>query len=305
MYDIYLLECPNFSSDKELAKPTCEKFKPPCFLGLDMSAEEAANQHEKISLWGGQSIIARSEYRHPRISLETAAELAKVELNRRIAERYCSYEFNPMQYLKSESMYFLFGRFSEQLIQEGHTPGGVIAVIDKLDGHVWEARERKSMFGEEYFLEIATREDPNHISQRLLSRLSSSVDIEQQEDNSFLFKGKAIRIHIAQHKYPKLVQAKFGISPNVEIIFRLNPPQCRESFLLMLDIVLIVLEVPGDGILITENEELTVVFQRIDRKFVLNQSVRNWSKEELSKIPCDSKLATGVLPPVAKTRLMV
>lgn len=287
MYDIYLLKSPKMLSGANPLLSPLEGQEVPCFLQLDLSAEAVGDIYEKISSLGGKGMIVSSEYRHPKISIERATALAHLELISQQKAKFSSYDFDSIKYLRAEPTYWLFGCFSPGLIQEGHHPGGVITAIDKLDGHVWKLREIKNLLGEEYFFESASTEDPKLIAEKLSTGLKLSCDLGQQGQDEYFVKGKGMFIRVAHQKYPKLIQAQFGVFSNTQILFKINPPHNKQAYLLMLDAVSIILKSPGDGILITEIDGLETILRRSLDCLTFNKKVRNWSQEELLRVPHD------------------
>ncbi|WP_017327082.1 hypothetical protein [Synechococcus sp. PCC 7336] len=284
MYDIYLIKFPESDYESSDLDLQCKPENIPCFLELNMPAEAVADIEEMISLGGGKGIIVKSDYRSPKLSLSEVFSIANIHLNRQAKKNFPSYSFRAIQCIRSEPMYWLFGSFSEQLIHEGHNPGGVTVAIDKLDGHIWTEEEKKLVLGEEFFFEGTTEKSIEEISTSFTRQLGLSREKIQNHRNEIQLYHKGLKVCISQHNYPKLIFKQYGITPRIHISFRVNPSGNKVARSLMIELLVSILDCPGDGILLRDKGCLILLAKKISGKLLLFENNEAWIKAMASKL---------------------
>jgi len=118
-----------------------------------------------------------------------------------------------------------------------------------------------------------------------MTELELSLAYKSREQGQYALKGKGINMHVSCHRYHKLVEAKFGICPKLQVVIKINPPWNYQAYLLTLDAVSVLLRYPAEALLAKDTGKLTVVLPRVAHEVVVNPNARSWSKEELSRIP--------------------
>jgi hypothetical protein len=121
----------------------------PKFLGLDMPKEDAIALWKRLESTWGRGMFVLSAYRNPKVTVEEAFPIAERAIARLQAEHCPNVEFNPVRFLSEDAMWWVFKASSEELIEQGFIPGALFALVDKLDGHVWQPNELEQ-FGEEH-----------------------------------------------------------------------------------------------------------------------------------------------------------
>lgn len=161
MYDVYLWDkassLPNLAdltlniSEQVVIEEKCRRVldEHPGFLGLDLSFEHAADLLKCIESQGAHGRVAASKYRHPEITLETAYSIAAKTIQQRQKKKYPGVDFESIQLSREEVMWWEFFAASEKWLEDGHTPGGLIVCVDKVDGHVWRHGEFSRLYGED------------------------------------------------------------------------------------------------------------------------------------------------------------
>ncbi len=109
----------------------------PGYLGLDLPFTDAVALLARLRTQGAAGQVAPSAYRQPRISVDDALLLAQPVLMQREAGRFARYQFGPVMVWREDVRWWVIGAVSEQLLNEGHIPGGVSTAVDKIDGHIW------------------------------------------------------------------------------------------------------------------------------------------------------------------------
>lgn len=117
----------------------------PKFLGLDMLEEDAVVLWRRLECAQGRGLYLPSSYRTPRISREEAFQIAERWIVQRQAERWPNIAFDPLQFCSEDAMWWTFCSGSEAWRQQGLLPGALYALIDKLDGHLWQAQETEAL----------------------------------------------------------------------------------------------------------------------------------------------------------------
>lgn len=111
------------------------------FLRLDLEREHAETLLRCLQTTGARGSVIKAVYRQPKIVLSEAQLLAEKALQPLQATYYPTYQFeSPVLYMEYP-MYWTFISVSEQLMQEGHIPGGILVDVDKIDGHIWQEDE--------------------------------------------------------------------------------------------------------------------------------------------------------------------
>ena len=82
------------------------------------------------------------------ISLETAQSIAGQELKRRIEQSafWSRYEMQPPILSRENERFWLFFSRSEELIEEGHAPGGLFIPVEKETGRVLTNEETERYY---------------------------------------------------------------------------------------------------------------------------------------------------------------
>lgn len=155
MYDIYLTcECSTLPYLTDLAR-TIPHIGDPFwqqrlqtftsetrgFLGLDLQKSQARKLLQRIQEAHGEAIIADTAYRQPAISQAEALGLALDAVFDRRDAYFSTYHFHPIAFHSEKAMTWTFFSASDQLMAEGHIPGGIFVDIDKIDGHIWQPEE--------------------------------------------------------------------------------------------------------------------------------------------------------------------
>jgi hypothetical protein len=113
----------------------------PGFLGLDMPYADAVMLLGRLQVGGAVGQVTPAAYRHPSLSIDEALALAQPILVQHEAAEFAGYQFGPVILWREEARWWVIGAVSEQLLDEGHIPGGVSIAVDKLDGHIWTFNE--------------------------------------------------------------------------------------------------------------------------------------------------------------------
>jgi hypothetical protein len=113
----------------------------PGFLGLDLGEARARALLGQLAAAGARGEALPAAYRRPLLTVETAWPLAERDLVPRAAEAFPGYSFEPVRYWREGARWFVFGMIAPALVERGHVPGGVLAYVDKVDGHLWRPDE--------------------------------------------------------------------------------------------------------------------------------------------------------------------
>ena len=148
MYDLHLDQgCDSFPlvadlvpSARALARPEVQQAltqDEPGWLGLALPSATAETLARRLAAAGGRGEIAEAAYRTPRLSREDAQRIAARVLPELAARTFPGYTFKPPVLRRDQPRWYFFISISEALMDAGHIPGGMLAAVDKLDGHLW------------------------------------------------------------------------------------------------------------------------------------------------------------------------
>ena len=81
-----------------------------------------------------------------RVNLAQARLIAEkaIEQHRRQAARLAGYAFAPAQLKGETAAFWHFFVYLQQLSDTSHIPGGLSALVDKHDGHIWSHAEQEA-----------------------------------------------------------------------------------------------------------------------------------------------------------------
>lgn len=113
----------------------------PGFLGLAVEELAARGLFARLQAAGAHGEVLDAAYRQPRVTRDAARAIAERDLPPRAAAAFPGYPFNDVTLRREEPRWYLFSMISPRLVSEFHVPGGVLAYVDKLDGHVWSRDE--------------------------------------------------------------------------------------------------------------------------------------------------------------------
>lgn len=113
----------------------------PGFLGLNLPDPLARALLARLAQSGAAGQVVPAAYRLPRVSQQAAQAIAARDLPPRAAAAFPGYSFNPVRYWREGPRWWIFGIISDALVDQGYVPGGIIAYVDKLDGHIWQQDE--------------------------------------------------------------------------------------------------------------------------------------------------------------------
>lgn len=117
----------------------------PGFLGLGADQATARALLARLRAAGAHGEVIDAAYRQPRLTRDAARAIAERALPPHAAASFPGYPFNPVTLRREEPRWYLFSMISPRLVSEFHVPGGVLAYIDKLDGHVWNNDEIRAL----------------------------------------------------------------------------------------------------------------------------------------------------------------
>jgi hypothetical protein len=109
----------------------------PGWLDLALPLTVAERLGRRLHASGARGEIVEVAYRTPQLSQEAALQLAARVLPDLAARTFPGYSFKPPVLRRDAPRWYLFIRVSDALLDAGHIPGGVLAGIDKIDGHLW------------------------------------------------------------------------------------------------------------------------------------------------------------------------
>ncbi len=155
MYDVCLSwECAQLPNLTDLAQHIPQVTEPafqqlltqpvparPVFVGLDLSRSLAFVLLQRLRTTGAVGVVVHATYRHPTIEISQAATLAAQSIQQRREQHFPEYHFQFVSFQREKATTWTFFAASEQLLWEGHIPGGLFADVDKLDGHIWLPEE--------------------------------------------------------------------------------------------------------------------------------------------------------------------
>lgn len=107
------------------------------FVGEEMSLADAM---EAAAAPRARLLPVPAKYRHPIISGNEAMSIATPELEHRVLE-WPSLHFGPVKPWGENGICFFFVCQSQEWLNEGRAPGGIMCDVDKVDGHVWTRAE--------------------------------------------------------------------------------------------------------------------------------------------------------------------
>jgi hypothetical protein len=162
MYDIYLyMGCqalPDFQEvatkvptimDPAFQQKILQRAPQPGWLNLALPYDVARQLFLLLKNQKATGLIALAAYHHPQVTSEQAELVARPALEQKQAAEYPTYRFEHSIYLTREQpTCWEFASYSEELVREGHIPGGVSVCVDKLDSHVWGPEEFERLQGE-------------------------------------------------------------------------------------------------------------------------------------------------------------
>lgn len=113
----------------------------PHFLGLDLGRTTAAALLERLRNVGARGVFVPSIYRRPTLSEEQARSIAETHITDTLNRNYPAHTLEPVHLLREHAMWWTFGASVVEWVQQARIPGSLFAVVDKLDGHVWQTDE--------------------------------------------------------------------------------------------------------------------------------------------------------------------
>lgn len=140
-----LLAYAPFLAEPPLQARLHQRFPSPGFLGLNLPPALATTLLARLSAAGARGESVPAAYRAPRVSREQAQAIAERALPQEAARVFPGYPFGPVLYWRAGPRWWVFGCASERLVEEGHIPGGVLAYVDTLDGHLWSFEDMQRL----------------------------------------------------------------------------------------------------------------------------------------------------------------
>jgi len=264
-YDIYLLKGSTQKSG---------------FWGLNLSSNAAAELLERLELDGARGLVVASKYRQPKLTVEMAYAIAAKAISDKQAMHFPNYTFEPVKLHQEAAMWWEFIAISEQLIQSGNIPGRVDVRVDKLDGHIWTSEELVQISGEEYYLESATHFEPKEILNLWAKQLGWQWVTDEKQNNQTWLKGSAaLSVSAIKHKFPQVIENKFGFRPTTHICFRIAKYKTgydtARNLMLQATKILLNREL-ADAVLLLDAGNLVTVFKIVSEELVVNQV---WCKQ--------------------------
>lgn len=255
------------------------------FMGLNLPADLAAEILERIEIAGGHGLVIPIAYRQPKVTMEMAYPIAEQEIVRKQSLLFPNYKFEATKFSREDVMWWDFRALSPELIKTGHIPGGVIARVDKLDGHIWTAAEQIHMYAEEYYFESATTLEPMEALKLAKVQFGLEWSTDYKHDNKTCLKGSALVIGAAKSPSPTFIQKKYGFRPTVHMWFRLN--RYKKGYeaaepLIMQVVQLVLQHDPGDAVLLFDEGNLSTLLQRISGQLNIDAKLSKWIGSELS-----------------------
>lgn len=304
MYDIYLSSgCrrrPNLSTladNPVLQKALHSRLQQPepGFLGLNLSGDRAASLLEQLILAEGYGYVVPTAYHQPKVTIEMATPIAEQAITGKQESHFPTYTFEAVRFLREGTMWWEFVARSEELIEEGHCPGAVHALVDKLDGHVWSAGEEARLYahGEEYYLESATTLSPEQVLHLLAdvgaARKAPLLEwgTDYMHENQTCLKGPALVISAVAHPFPAFIENTHGFRPTVHVYFRIIPYKSgyESATLLMLRAVIRLLRHDSrDAVLTTDAGDLLTLLHSKAGQLVRGTEWDSWAGTVLTKV---------------------
>lgn len=267
---------------------TIEQRLIPGFMGLNLPADLAAELLERIEIAGGHGLVIPIAYRQPKVTMETAYSIAEQEIVCKQALLFPNHKFESTKFFREDVMWWDFRALSPELIETGHIPGGVIARVDKLDGHIWAAAEQIHLYAEEeYYLESSTILEPMEALKLAETQFGLEWSTDHKHNNIPCLKAAALVIGATRVKSPSqtFIQKKYGFRPTVRMWFRLN--RYKKGYeaaepLMMQVIALVLQHGSGDAVLLFDEGNLSPLLQRISGQFNIDPKLSSWIGSELS-----------------------
>lgn len=128
-------------SDAAMRARLLKRSPGPGFLGLALDEQTARALFARLRAAGAHGEVLNAAYRQPRVTRDAARAIAERDLPTRAASAFPGYPFNAVTLRREEPRWYIFSMISPRLVSEFHVPGGVLAYVDKLDGHVWSRDE--------------------------------------------------------------------------------------------------------------------------------------------------------------------
>jgi hypothetical protein len=110
----------------------------PGWLGVDAPRPLAELLLARLRAVGARGEVVEAAYRTPALAQDDARRIAERVLPAMVAQLFPGYQFKPPVLRREMPRWYAFISVSDRLVAEGHLPGGVVAHIDKLDGHLWD-----------------------------------------------------------------------------------------------------------------------------------------------------------------------
>lgn len=120
--------------------------KEPGFLDLQLAPDVAQALATQLRVLGARGYALPAAYRWPLVTLDQARLIAETYLVDIWVKEYSSYTFEPMCFVYDDPMRWVFRSHITELVAQGMVPGALFAVVDKLDGHIWQDGESERYF---------------------------------------------------------------------------------------------------------------------------------------------------------------
>jgi hypothetical protein len=221
------------------------------------------------------------------VAIDAAYSIAQPAIIDKQQQQFPNFKFEPIKFISESALWWEFGANSEDLIQQGHVPGGIRVSVDKLDGHIWKLQDQLRLYGEEYYLESATNLEPKQVLHLFSQKFGFEWSKDSKHKNQVCLKGKALIIGAFKHSFPLIVEKTFGFRPNLHIWFRIIPYKkgYELASLVMLQAVMsLFTQDTSDAVLVFDAGNLITVLQRASGQISLDECWNSWSETEIEKI---------------------
>lgn len=111
------------------------------FLHLNVRKSLALVLLKRLQMAGATGDVARIVYRHPKLRFSQAYRIAMRALKKLQIKQMPEHTFSIPTFYSEEIETWTFIVVSPQLLAQGYIPGGLLASVDKIDGHVWQPEE--------------------------------------------------------------------------------------------------------------------------------------------------------------------
>lgn len=118
----------------------------PGFLRLDLPEDAARVLLGRLMRAEARGELVPAAYRRPHINTQAGQSIAERTLTAQASREFPGYTFRPVRYWREGPRWWVFGMIADALVDQGHVPGGVLAYVDKLDGHIWQPDELQRLF---------------------------------------------------------------------------------------------------------------------------------------------------------------